>query len=85
MKKLIFLGVEYEAERIVKDMDSIIGYTGTEKVFGFDGVSDFSLFELADGQTFDAAEMTIEQKLAQQDVTILALMDVIVSLKGGAN
>lgn len=64
MKRLSFLDEVYEAERIVKTDDSIIGYSRQLEVFSFRGVSDFSLFILAEGQEFDEAEPTTEEKLA---------------------
>lgn len=42
-----YLDETYTAERIVKNSDSAIGYSGTDEVFSFRGVSDFSLFETA--------------------------------------
>ncbi|MGM1047592.1 MAG: hypothetical protein ACQEXX_15760 [Bacillota bacterium] len=49
MKKLSFLDNIYEAERIVKTSDSIIGYIGINEIFAFRGISDFSAFVI-DGE-----------------------------------
>lgn len=53
MKQLTFNGEIYEAERIVKQADSIIGYNGNDEVFSFKGISDFSQFQLGLGQVYD--------------------------------
>ena len=57
MKTLKFNNEKYSAEKIIKTMDAIIGQDlqGNE-VFAFRGISDFSLFELEDGQEFDLDE-----------------------------
>lgn len=63
MKVLIFNNKEYEAEKIIKTDNSIIGkdIEGKE-VFSFKGIKDFSLFTLKDGAEFDT-EITEEQQL----------------------
>lgn len=53
MKQLKFMDETYEAERIVKTSDSIIGYIGDNEVFSMRGISDFSGFELLDGAEWD--------------------------------
>lgn len=54
MKILLFDENEYEAEKIVKDIDSIRGYNSTgEEIFSFTGVTDFTLFSLKDGVEWD--------------------------------
>ena len=60
MKKLIHSGQVFEAERIVKTADSIIGYDGDAKVFAFRGIKDWSLFHLEHGQDWD-----VDEKVAQ--------------------
>lgn len=55
---------EYQAERIVKNNTDIIGYNGNAEVFVFRGISDFSLFQLAEGQEWDLPEQL------QQDLEI---------------
>lgn len=63
MKTLTFAGESYEAERIVKTTDSISGYIGTDEVFAFRGISDFSAFVL-DGE-WDPATQTPEEMLEE--------------------
>jgi len=63
MKTITFAGELYEAERIVKTADSISGYVGTDEVFCFRGISDFSGFEL-DGE-WDPAVQTPEEMLEE--------------------
>lgn len=65
MKRLIFLNETFEAEKIVKTNDSVIGYNGQNEVFAFRGVSDFSLFKLAEGQEFDTSEISDKERIAQ--------------------
>ena len=63
MKTLIFNKEEFEAEKIIKTSDSIVGKDINDKeVFSFKGIKDFSLFELKDGQEYDT-EITEEQQL----------------------
>lgn len=65
MKKLIVDNKEFKAERIVKTVDSIIGYTAAEMVFVFRGVSDFSGFTLGEGQEFDVPALTDKERIAE--------------------
>lgn len=60
MKTLTVNNEEYQAERIVKTNTSIIGYNGNTEVFGFRGISDFSKFQLAEGQEWDIDEKAAE-------------------------
>jgi hypothetical protein len=60
MKILNFSGETYQAERIVKTDANIIGYNGNAEVFSFKGISDFSLFQLAEGQEWDIDEKAAE-------------------------
>ena len=60
MKTLFFAGKDYKAEKIVKTKDSIIGYNGNVEVFSFKGISDFSHFQLEQGQEWDVDEKTAE-------------------------
>lgn len=53
MKTLTVNNETYQAERIVKTNTDIIGYNGNTEVFGFRGISDFSKFQLAEGQEWD--------------------------------
>lgn len=95
MKTLTFLSEDYEAERIVKTENSIIGYIGKDEVFSFRGISDFSVFEI-DGK-WDEPEPSVEDTLgtlliesAADKATIAALEDTVgvllfevAALKGG--
>lgn len=85
MSTLTFLSEDYEAERIVKTSDSIIGYIGNSEVFSFRGVTDFSLFQI-NGE-WDEPEPSTEDTLgtlliesAADKATIAALEDTVGSL-----
>lgn len=60
MKTLIFSGETYQADRIVKTDTDIIGYIANQEVFAFRGISNWSLFQLADGQEWDIDEKGLE-------------------------
>ncbi len=60
MKRLFAFGESYEAKKIVKTSDSIIGYNGDTEVFVFRGIKDWSQYQLADGQEWD-----IDEKMAE--------------------
>lgn len=60
MKTLFISGEELQAERVVKTNTDIIGYNGNTEVFSFKGISDFSLFQLAEGQEWDIDEKATE-------------------------
>lgn len=64
MKILKFVNQEFQAEKIIKDGDNIIGQdiNGIE-VFAFRGISDFNNFSLEEGQTFDIAEQNLEEQI----------------------
>lgn len=66
MKTLIVYGKEHDAEKIVKTDTAIIGYKGETEVFAFRGISDFSIFKLADGQEFDVDDAEIKAKTLAQ-------------------
>lgn len=71
MKKLIHDGEEYIAEKIVKTDTDIIGYNGETEVFVFRGISDFSQFQLAEGQEWDVdPETEKEQRITDLEVAI---------------
>lgn len=74
-KRLKFLGEVYEAERVVKTGNSIIGYTGSSVVFLFRGINDFSQFQLLDNADFDPdPEAEREQHIADLDAAIAAIL-----------
>lgn len=58
MKTLTVSGETYEAERIVKTTNSIIGYNGETEVFAFRGINDFNAFELEEGKEWDTDPYT---------------------------
>jgi hypothetical protein len=73
MKTLTFMGEEYEAERIVKTNTDIIGYNGNSEVFSFKGISDFSLFQLAEGEIFDT-DLSPEVRILALEEALLMLL-----------
>ena len=60
MKRLSAFGEIYEAKKIVKTADSIIGYNGDTEVFAFRGIKDWSEYQLEEGQNWD-----IDEKIAE--------------------
>lgn len=60
------LGEDYQAERITKGTDFIIGYNGDMEVFRCTGISDFAGYSISDG-TWDDPKMTLDQILANQE------------------
>lgn len=65
MKILIFNNEQYQAEKIIKTANSIIGYNGDRETFAFRGINDFSQFQLTEGQEWDIDELTdLKQQLA---------------------
>ena len=73
MKTLIFNNEEIQAERIVKNPDSIIGYNGQTEIFAFRGISDFSGFMLKDGESFDTDELSLEER-NRADIDYIAIV-----------
>lgn len=67
MKTLLFLGEEYRADKIIKNLNeqTIIGYTNNVEVFSFRGISDFDLFTLLDNEEFDVEDNTEKTLLKQ--------------------
>ena len=79
MKTLKFNQEEYKSEKIIKTENSIIGQDlqGNE-VFAFRGISDFALFELGDGQSFDMDEKELlKQELTKTNAMVLELTEII--------
>lgn len=60
MKRLSALGEIYEAQKIVKTTNSIVGYNGDTVVFAFRGINDWSQFQLEEGQEWDVDEKAAE-------------------------
>jgi len=70
MKTLYFDGEEYQAEKFIKTEDSIIGVGGDAPKFR--GISDFSQFQLAEGQDWDKDEIAeLKQQVADLEMFIL--------------
>lgn len=68
MKTLIYSGdkdILYRAEKIIKNSDSIEGYTKSIKVFSFTGINDFTLFTLKDNEEYDVEDNTEKTLLKQ--------------------
>ena len=74
MKILKFLEVEYLAEKIVKHQDYIKGYINGIEVFSFDGISDFSHYELLDGQEYDQKELSEKERIEHLESVINNLL-----------
>jgi hypothetical protein len=73
MKTLIFNNEEYQAERIVKTNTDIIGYNGNNEVFSFRGISDFSQFQLAEGELYDT-DLSPEARILALEEALLMLL-----------
>ncbi|WP_341323348.1 hypothetical protein NSQ62_07710 [Solibacillus sp. FSL H8-0523] len=65
MKVLYFGNHRHEAEKIVKDTDSIIGYTEGKEVFSLLGISNFEMIRLEEGQEYDLPTLSIEEQLEE--------------------
>ena len=79
MKTLLAFGERLSADKIVKTVDAIVGYTGNIESFTFRGVRDFTRFALEDDAEWDLAEPSIGQLDVRQTETesvVLALMDI---------
>ncbi len=75
MKTLIFNNAErLEAEKIIKKADSIIGYIGTNEVFAFRGISDWTLFAIEGGDFDPDPDVEKEQQLADIETAIAAIL-----------
>lgn len=77
MKQLTFNEQDFEAERIVKFADSIIGFTSNVEVFAFRGISDFKGFALLNDAEFDMPEPTDKERIEQLENMILMMMEVM--------
>jgi uncharacterized protein YuzB (UPF0349 family) len=73
MKTLFISGEELQAERIVKTDTDIIGYNGNDEVFSFCGISDFSQFQLAEGEVFDT-DLSPEARILALEEALLMLL-----------
>jgi len=56
MKKLLVNGVQHQAEKIIKTSNDIIGQDSNgNRLFAFQGISDFTQFQLEEGQEWDTS------------------------------
>lgn len=70
MKILKFANQEFKAEKIIKTETDIIGQDlRGDEIFAFRGISDFSRFTLADGQSFDIEE-NLEETISKEVATM---------------
>ena len=79
MKQLYYFDEMLHAGRIVKTDDSILGYVNYVEVFAFIGISDFSPFNLAEGQEYDAPEPSLEgeiQRLLLENALLLGRVEM---------
>lgn len=75
MKTLLVAGEEFQAEKIIKTQDSIIGKNGDAVVFAFKGINDFSQFQLLNGVEFDPdPEAEKEQRIADLEAAMAAIL-----------
>ena len=73
MKTLTVNNETYQAERIVKTNTSIIGYNGNTEVFVFRGISDFTQFKLAEGESFDT-DLSPEARIQALEEALIMLL-----------
>jgi len=74
MKILKFLGNKYQAEKIVKNENTIKGYINGIEVFSFEGISDFSQYQLLNGQSYDVKEITDKEKIENLEALVHKLL-----------
>lgn len=74
MKTIKFLDSEYKAEKIVKHDDYIKGYINDIEVFSFEGISDFSHYQLLDGQVYDQKELSDKERIKQLELMVAQLL-----------
>jgi hypothetical protein len=73
MKTIYVNGEELQAERIVKTDTDIIGYNGNDEAFSFRGISDFSQFQLAEGELYDT-DLSPEARILALEEALLMLL-----------
>lgn len=79
MMQLVFAGTTYEAERIVRGPDYIVGLVGELEVFVFRGISDFEYFELIIGE-WDDPETDIKDTITSLQAANTELMLAVAEL-----
>jgi hypothetical protein len=79
MKKLIFNGEEYQADKINNTGRDIIGYdAGDREVWSFRGITDMSKFSLEAGQIYDKNPYTIA--LEETDLGMSRVVEDLIEL-----
>ena len=81
MKKLFFLGEEYTAEKIIKRENSIIGIDNGEQSFEFNGISDFTQYEVLDSNNNIS---NFDMFLTETEMLMLAITELAETMLGGA-
>lgn len=83
MKQLKLLEEIFEAERVVKTADSIVGYNRESEVFAMRGISDFKGYELLDDAEWDipTESLTAEELQAENTAMKLALAEMAETLQ----
>lgn len=75
---------DYKAEKFVKGVDYIIGYTKGEEVISFKGMSDFKNFKLLYDAEFEEPELTLLEKhivqQAKKDAEMMQMISQVVML-----
>lgn len=75
MKILNFSGETYQAKKIVKTQNSIIGYNNNQEIFAFRGINDFSAFQLSEGQEWDIdPEAEKDQRIADLEFALAEIL-----------
>lgn len=74
MKTLYFNNKAFQAEKIIKKADSIIGYIGSNEVFAFRGISDWTLFRVEGGEFDPDPEAEKEQRIADLEAAIATIL-----------
>ncbi len=73
MKTLIYNGETYQAEKFTKTDDGIIGVGGDAPTWK--GISDFSQFQLAEGQEWDVdPEAEKDQRIADLELAMAEIL-----------
>ncbi len=71
-KVLYTLDVPYQAEKIVKENNSITGYVNNKPIWQFPNISNMADFVLEDGETFDNHEE--EKRLLDLEMAIVDIL-----------
>ncbi|WP_340014643.1 hypothetical protein [Paenibacillus sp. FSL K6-1318] len=85
MKNLTAFGVTFEAQRIVKTSDSIIGYSDQTEVFAFRGISDFTGYEIEGEYDDPLPDISQEMDLLKQQLSESKLENQRLAAESNAN